>query len=116
MAMSVTLQGIEARVRSLAEDAIARAGYELVDVEYRREPGGWTLRLLIDKDGGVTLGDCERVSREFGIILEVEDPIPNRFNLEVSSPGLNRPLKKENDFVAATGRLIRVVTRQPISG
>lgn len=114
--MAVTPQGIEARIRPLAQDVTSRAGCELVDVEYRREPGGWTLRLFIDKEGGVSLGDCERVSREFGTIIEVEDPIPNRFNLEVSSPGLDRPLKKDDDFLGALGRRIRVVTRQPISG
>ena len=114
--MAVTPQGIEARVRSLAEDFTSRLGFELVDVEYRREPAGWTLRLFIDKDGGVGLQDCEQVSREFGTVLEVEDPIPNHFNLEVSSPGLDRPLKKDGDFLAAQGKLIRIVTRQPISG
>lgn len=114
--MAVTPQGIEARVRLLAQDVVSRAGFELVDVEYRREPGGWTLRLFIDKKGGVTLGDCELVSRELGMLLDVEDPIPSRFNLEVSSPGLDRPLKKDSDFRAAQGKLIRVVTRQPISG
>src|SRR5215475_8397239 len=116
MAMAVTPQGIEARVRSLAGDVLSRAGYQLVDVEYRREPGGWTLRLFIDKDGGVGLDDCERVSREFGTVLEVEDPIPHRFNLEVSSPGLDRPLTQDADFLAARGKRVRVSTGQPIAG
>lgn len=114
--MAVTPQGIEARVRTLAQELIARAGYELVDLEYRREPGGWTLRLFIDKPGGVTLGDCEQVSREFGTVLEVEDPIPHTFHLEVSSPGLDRPLTREGDFLAAEGKLVRIVVREPING
>ena len=114
--MTVSAGNIEAKVRSLAEEVTSRAGYELIDVEYRREPGGWTLRLFIDKEGGVNLDDCRRVSEEFGTVLEVEDPIPNRFNLEVSSPGLDRPLRKESDFQAAQGKLVRITTRDPISG
>jgi ribosome maturation factor RimP len=109
-------EGIETKVRTLAEEVASRAGYELVDVEYRREPGGWTLRLFIDKEGGVNLDDCRRVSEEFGMVLDVENPIPNRFNLEVSSPGLDRPLRQERDFLAALGRSVRIRTREPISG
>lgn len=114
--MGVSPQGIEMRVRALAEEVTTRRGYDLVDVEYRREPGGWTLRLFIDKTGGVTLADCQRVSEEFGTILEVEDPIPNRFNLEVSSPGLDRPLKRDQDFHDALDRRVRIVTREALSG
>ncbi|HJS74773.1 MAG TPA: ribosome maturation factor RimP, partial [Vicinamibacteria bacterium] len=86
------------------------------DVEYRREPAGWTLRLFIDKPGGVTLDDCQRVSHEVGTVLEVEDPIPHRFRLEVSSPGLDRPLKSDSDFLEAVGKKVRVIAREPISG
>jgi len=114
--MGVSPQGIEMRVRALAEEVTKRGGYDLVDVEYRREPGGWTLRLFIDKLGGVNLADCQRVSEEFGTILEVEDPIPNRFNLEVSSPGLDRPLKRNQDFQDALSRRVRIMTREPLSG
>ena len=114
--MGVSPQGIEMRVRALAEEVTARAGYDLVDVEYRREPAGWTLRLFIDKSGGVNLSDCQRVSEEFGTILEVEDPIPNRFNLEVSSPGLDRPLKRGRDFHDALNRRVRITTREPLAG
>ena len=114
--MGVSPQGIEMRVRALAEEVTTRAGFDLVDVEYRREPGGWTLRLFIDKNGGVNLADCQRVSEEFGTILEVEDPIPNRFNLEVSSPGLDRPLKRDRDFHDALDRRVRIMTREPLSG
>ena len=69
---------IEEKVRGLAEPVAGRAGCELVDVQYRREPGGWTLRLFIDKEGGVTLEDCRRVSEEIGTVLDVEDPIGER--------------------------------------
>lgn len=114
--MGVSPQGIEMRVRALAAEMTTRTGYDLVDVEYRREPGGWTLRLFIDKNGGVNLADCQRVSEEFGTILEVEDPIPNRFNLEVSSPGLDRPLRRDQDFHDALDRRVRMMTREPLSG
>ena len=114
--MGISPQGIEMRVRALAEEVTTRAGYDLVDVEYRREPAGWTLRLFIDKSGGVDLTDCQRVSEQFGAILDVEDPIPNRFNLEVSSPGLDRPLKKDQDFHGAIDRRVRITTREALSG
>jgi ribosome maturation factor RimP len=116
MAMESTAQGIEARVRSLAERVVARDGYDLVDIEFRREPAGWTLTLFIDKQGGVNLDDCQRVSQVVGTVLDVEDPIPHRYNLQVSSPGLDRPLKRDDDFIAARGRLVRIVTCEPISG
>jgi len=116
MAMSLTLQGIEARVRELALETVGRAGYQLVDLEYRREPGGWTLRLFIDKEGGVSLEDCQRVSHEVGTLLEVEDPIPHRFNLEVSSPGLDRALKSAADYRGAVGKLVRLVMRGMLDG
>src|SRR5688572_23787016 len=101
--MPMTPDGIEARLRALAEEMASRSGYELVDLEYRRESSGWMVRLFIDRPGGVTLEDCQRVSQEFGTLLEVEDPIPHPFHLEVSSPGLDRPLRKQADYVAAVG-------------
>jgi ribosome maturation factor RimP len=114
--MPLTSQGIEARLRALAGEVAARSGYDLVDLEYRREPGGWTVRLFIDRPGGVTLEDCQRISQEFGTILEVEDPIPHQYQLEVSSPGLDRPLRKVADFVAAKGKRVRITTREPLDG
>ncbi len=114
--MLATVAGPETRIRTLAEQVIPRAGYELVDVECRRESDGWKVRLFIDKPGGVSLDDCQRMSREFGTLLEVEDPIPYRYTLEVSSPGLNRPLKRASDFVRAVGQRVRLVTREPLEG
>jgi ribosome maturation factor RimP len=87
---------------------------ELIDVEHRREARGWVLRLYIDKEGGVTLDDCSRVSQEVGRVLDVEDFILTPYTLEVSSPGLNRVLKREKDFVKYRDRLIRVKTFDPI--
>lgn len=104
---------VEESVRELAESLVAREGCELVDVEYGRETGGWALRIFIDKPGGVTLEDCERVSQGLGTALEVEDPIPHGYRLEVSSPGLDRPLKKNADFLAAMGQRVKVVLREP---
>lgn len=87
---------------------------ELVDIEYRREGRGWVLRLYIDKEGGVTLEDCARVSQEVGASLDVEDFIMTPYVLEVSSPGLNRPLKKREDFLRFKDHLIRVKTFEAI--
>jgi ribosome maturation factor RimP len=87
---------------------------EVVDVEYRRESGGWVLRLILDKEGGVTLDDCTRVSREVGRSLDVEDVIQTAYTLEVSSPGLTRPLKTDKDFMKYLHRLVKVRTVDPI--
>ncbi len=104
------------RIRELAEPILLNLGLELVDVEFRFESGSWVLRLYIDKEGGVTLDDCARVSEELGVILDVEDPIPHSYNLEVSSPGLDRPLKRDKDFLRFRGRKVRVRCREPLEG
>ena len=104
---------VEESVRALAESLVNRDGYQLVDIEYGPEPGGWALRVFIDKPGGVTLEDCERISHGLGTVLEVEDPIPHGYRLEVSSPGLDRPLKKISDFLAAVGQRVKVVLCEP---
>ncbi len=105
---------IEARVSSIASPILQSENLELVDVEYRREARGWVLRLYIDREGGVTLDDCARASEEIGRLLDVEDFITNPYTLEVSSPGLNRVLKKESDFMTFRGRLVHVKTYAPI--
>jgi ribosome maturation factor RimP len=102
------------RVKATANSILSSEDMEIVDVEYRREPVGWVLRLIIDKIGGVTLDDCTRVSQEMGRSLDVEDLISNSYHLEVSSPGLDRPLKNERDFMRFSGRRIRVKTIDPI--
>jgi ribosome maturation factor RimP len=91
-------------------------GLELVEIEFKPSGKRWLLRLYIDKEGGVTISDCENVSREFGRILDVEDVIEHPFSLEVSSPGLTRPLKKWEDFKRNTGKLCRIVTNEQIVG
>ena len=104
------------RIREMAEPIVSGMGLELVDVEYRFESGRWVLRLYIDKEGGVTLDDCTRVSRELGVVLDVEDPIPHSYNLEVSSPGLDRPLRRVSDFLRFKGRKVRVRCIEPVGG
>ena len=106
---------VVARVTELAEPLAASLGLELAEVEYRQEGRQMVLRLYIDKDGGVTLEDCSAVSRELTEILDVEDFIQGHYNLEVSSPGLNRPLKKPSDFERYTGRLVKIRTFEPLA-
>ena len=89
---------------------------ELVDLEYQREAQGWVLRFYIDREGGVTVEDCAEVSGELGAILDVRDLIANAYVLEVSSPGLTRPLKKLEDFNKYRNRLVKVKTFEPIEG
>jgi ribosome maturation factor RimP len=89
---------------------------ELVDVLYRRERSGWVLRLVIDREDGVSLDDCAAVSREVSHLLDIEDILEQAYNLEVSSPGLDRPLKSVNDFKRFAGRKAKVTTKEPIGG
>ncbi len=102
-------------VTELVEPLILEGGMELVDIEFLREPQGWVLRLYIDHEGGITLDQCSKVSHLIGDLLDAKDLIPHRYTLEVSSPGLNRPLKKEKDFIIHTGKTIKVKTKQPIN-
>ena len=89
-------------------------GCELVHVQYLPEGVGSLVRIYIDKEGGVDLGDCQRVSRKAGILLDVEDLIPHRYTLEVSSPGLQRPLFSADDFEKYAGHEIRLTTRMKV--
>jgi len=102
------------KVRSLVEPVTGQLGYELLDLRFLTEQGRHLLRLTIDKEGGVTLADCQRVSREIETLLEVEETVRERYHLEVSSPGLDRPLVKESDFVRFAGKTISLKTREPV--
>ncbi len=95
---------------------MAEAGFELVDVEYVKEAGTWYLRAYIDKPGGITVDDCEAVSRKFSDILDEKDYIEDSYIFEVSSPGLGRPLKKEKDFQRSLGEDVEIRTYRPIEG
>ena len=100
-----------ATVEALIMPILTDFGFELVDLELKREGRDWFLRLFIDKPGGITLDDCVEVSREVSAILEVEDPIESTYRLEVSSPGLDRPLKKPADFERFAGQQVKLKTR-----
>ncbi len=101
---------IEAQVATLVEPYIEQQGLELVDVEYVKEGAHWYLRVYIDKEGGVELDDCSDVSHLISAKLDQADPINQAYMLEVSSPGLERPLKKEQDFARFSGSLVTVHT------
>ena len=101
-------------VRTIADPILSDQGMELVDIEYRREATGWVLRLYIDKEEGVTVNDCAQISREIDRNLDVEDFISTPYMLEISSPGLTRPLKGEKDFIKYKNRLVKVKTYDPI--
>jgi len=104
------------RVRALTGPILADRGMELVEVEFRREARGWILRLYVDRSGGVTLDDCRRVSEELGDHLDVEDAIEHPYSLEISSPGLDRPLTRDADFINFTGKGARITTHEAIEG
>ena len=89
-------------------------GFELVDVEYAKEGGNWYLRAYIDKEGGITVDDCENVSRAFSDRLDEDDFIEDAYILEVSSPGLGRPLKKEKDYRRSMGKELEIRTYRAV--
>ncbi len=103
-------------VEKVVLPVIEERGMELVDVEFLHEHGRSILRIYLDREGGVTLDDCADVSREVGRLMDVEEVIPHRYFLEVSSPGVNRVLKKEKDFHRFCGRRIEVKTLEAIGG
>jgi ribosome maturation factor RimP len=103
-------------VEAMVEDILKGSEYELVDVTYTNEGRGWFLRIFIDKEGGITLDDCQKLHSEIGQHLDVEDPISHRYYLEISSPGLDRPLKKDRDFLRYQGRKIKIKTKLPLEG
>lgn len=104
------------QVQALSEALCDAQGLELVHVEFLRDRGGRVLRLFIDKPGGVTLKDCAAVSRELGDVLDVHLPDIGRYHLEVSSPGVNRPLSREADFERFKGYTAKIRTLLPIDG
>lgn len=108
---------IIAQVEQLIQPLLAAHGAELVDLEFNRpRRGRATLRLFVDRPGGITLEELTRLSRVVGDLLDVREVIEVPYNLEVSSPGLTRPLKKPADFQRYTGRLVRLTTRSPYQG
>jgi len=114
--MDTRTQGIAKQVGSLVEPILEGMGYELVDVEYVSSYGRWILRLFVDKEGGVTIGDCAQISEELGDLIDVKEFIRHEYNLEVSSPGLDRPLTKEKDLPRALGKKVKVRMAFPLEG
>lgn len=105
---------VEGKARAACEPIVSAEGMELVDVVFVREREGWVLRLFIDKPGGVGIDDCSRVSHALDPLLDVEDLVPHEYNLEVSSPGIPRPLTKPAHFEKAAGKKVKVKTFGPI--
>jgi len=104
------------QIVALLEPEIERLGYELADIEVNLGGSGGVLRLFIDKEAGITLDDCEKVSRLVSALLDVEDPIPGEYNLEVSSPGLNRRLVKEAHFERFAGSKVKLKLKRLVEG
>lgn len=109
------------RIRAIAERVAASRGLEVWDVQSRREAQGHVIRVFIDRPGpsatpeeSVSIEDCEEVNRELGTILDVEDLVPFAYTLEVSSPGLDRPLRGPDDYRRFTGRLAKIVVSEPV--
>ena len=96
------------RLKTLITPILAEQGLELVDLQLRNEQAGLVLRVIIYRDSGITIDDCSRVSREISHLLEIEDLIDNAYNLEVSSPGLTRPLITERDFARNRGQKVKI--------
>ncbi|KAB2954356.1 ribosome maturation factor RimP [Heliorestis acidaminivorans] len=107
---------IEEKVALWAEPIAQELGLELVDVEWVKEGGQWYLRVYIDKEQGIELDDCQNLSRKIDEMLDREDPIAHSYLMEVSSPGIERPLKKASDFERFKGETIRITTFAPIDG
>ena len=118
---------IDDQIRAVAERVARSYQLDVFDVQHRRESHGWVVRIFLDRpvsdgqtlsaakpDGGVTIEDCERVSRDVSAVLDVEDVIDHAYTLEVSSPGLDRPLRRADDYRRFAGRLAKVVVSEPV--
>ena len=122
MAESTHRQDVVSRAEALAEPLDHAEGFVLVELEYVREPQGWVVRMFIDrpgrdpmsKEGGVGLDECARVSHAVETALEVEDLVPHAYSLEVSSPGINRPLRRPEHFAKVVGKRVKVKTFGPV--
>ena len=110
----MNMETMRAKIKEIIEPVIKGLGVALEDMELRKMGRRVFLRVIIDKEGGVVIDDCEQVSREIEAQLDVEDPIPYPYTLEVSSPGLDRPLKTPGDFKRFCGKTVRIVTSAPV--
>ncbi len=104
------------KIQEIVEPVIEGEGFELVDLEYKKEGGAWVLRVFIDNPQGISHTECKKISNILSPILDIEAPIDHSYILEVSSPGLDRPLKKEEDFERFAGQKIVIKTRVAFDG
>ncbi len=102
-------------VKGLTANLLRDKAIELVDLMYRRERPGMVLRFLVDKEGGITLNECAELNERIGALLDAEDVIPDKYTLEISSPGLDRPLRTKRDFERVMGREVRVHMYAPVN-
>jgi ribosome maturation factor RimP len=100
----------------LFEPVVKGMGFDLIEIEHFPNPKHGVLRLYIDKEGGVNVDDCSTVSRQISALIDVEDPVSGQFNLEISSPGVDRPLRRLVDFQRFTGSLVKLKTVMPLEG
>ena len=107
---------VEDVVFDIAKPVTDRLSFELVEVEFKKEGNDWYLRLYIDKEGGITIDDCQAVSEEVSELLDQADPIDQSYIFEVSSPGIDRPLKTERDFVKNMEKEVEVKLFAPLNG
>ncbi len=104
------------KIQEFVESLVPSMGLELVEIEYRQEGEGWVLRIFLDSPKGIGLDECSKVSREVSFFLDVEDLVPHAFKLEVSSPGLERPLRNIADVERFSGKKARLKLRHPLGG
>ncbi|SFI52506.1 ribosome maturation factor RimP [Paenibacillus sp. UNC496MF] len=107
---------IKSAVEDMVKPFLDEHGFELVDVEYVKEGSNWFLRVYVDKEGGIDIDECGRISEYLSERLDANDPIPEAYFLEVSSPGAERPLKKPEDVAKSVGKHVFVTTYEPIGG
>jgi len=112
----MTTTGLPEQVEQEIEKIVSSEGMELVHIDYRKQGRSWLLRVDIDKEGGVNLEDCSLISQQVSTYLDVEDPVPGEFELQVSSPGLDRKFYRDSDYQKFLGRLVRVKTSKAIRG
>ncbi len=107
---------VELTVQEMSLPILEKLHYELVDIEFKKEGSHWVLRIYIDKDGGITLDDCQKASEEISERLDELDPIQQSYLLEISSPGIDRPLTSEKDFAKSKGSLVEIRLYKPREG
>ena len=104
------------KIMQLIEPVIESEGMEIIDLECLKMKYRWLVRIYIDKEGGVTIADCSEISKQAGDILDVYDVLPGSYTLEVSSPGLDRPLTRDKDFIKYRGSTVRIKTAEKLEG